>query len=191
MQAKIAEVEGAELFAMGTEYKLTLQRKEWLDIIKAVRAVYKGKITYAANWDVYDKVPFWDKLDYIGIQAYFPLSDVVPPKESDVIEGWKKLLPTLQAYSEKLGRPIIFTEMGYNLSAYAAQKPWDYEQGGPMADETKLLCMKVALEQLKAPGFIEGVFLWKWYPDGRTLDRDFNLQYPAMKDLLKSLWLAP
>lgn len=191
VQAKIAEEEKAEVLSIGLEYKQTLERKEWLDVIAAVRKVYSGKLTYAANWDVYKKVPFWDKLDYIGVQFYFPISDVVPPKESDLVAGWKKVLAELKAYSEKIGRPMILTELGYNRSAWAAQKPWDYEQGGPQADETKLLCMKVALEQLKAASFIEGAFLWKWYPDGRNLSHDFHIQYPEMKDVLKGAWFTP
>ncbi len=189
--AKMAEAAGAEMIAIGTEYKLTEQRKEWFAVIAAVRKVYKGKLTYAANWDSFDKVPFWGKLDYIGIQAYFPLSDVIPPKEKDIAEGWKRVLLNLKAYAEKVGKPMIFTEIGYNRSAWAAQKPWDHKQGGPMAEETKLLCMKVTLEQLKTPRFLKGVFLWKWFPDGRIASRDFLLQYPAMKELLRMAWVEP
>ena len=33
-----------------------------------------GKLTYAENWDQYHKIPFWGKLDYVGIDVYFSLN---------------------------------------------------------------------------------------------------------------------
>jgi hypothetical protein len=54
------------------------QRPEyWSQLIKKIKKIYSGN--YAANWDDFDKVPFWNELDYIGIDAYFPLSDATTP----------------------------------------------------------------------------------------------------------------
>lgn len=190
--AKMAEKGKADLFSVGIEYKETLHReKDWRDVIKAVREVYKGKIVYAANWDSYTRVPFWDAVDYIGIQAYFPVATQADPPESELRAGWQSVLTKLDAFSKQHGKQIIFTELGYNLSTWAGVRPWDYEQGGENADAVKLRCMKVALEAIKAPPFLHGVFLWKWFPDGRVSDRDFLLQYPAMKSLLKAAWTSP
>jgi hypothetical protein len=190
--AKMAQAGGAQLFSIGIEYKKTLHReKDWRDIIKAVREVYKGKIVYAANWDSYTNVPFWDAVDYIGVQAYFPVADKADPPESAIREGWKKVLATLKAFSETHKRPILFTELGYNRSTYAAVRPWAYEQGGENAEAVKLRCMKVALDVLKPASFLQGVFLWKWFPDGRVSDYDFILQYPEMKSVLRDAWGMP
>ena len=189
VQAKMAQAGGAEIFSMGLEYKLMEHREEdWRKVIAAVRKVYKGKILYSANWDTYDKVKFWDALDYIGIQAYFPISQKTDPSEEELVQGWKKVLTTLEKFSNQHKKPIIFTELGYNYSAQAAAKPWDYQQGGPNAGAIKLRCMKVALEQLHKPKFIHGVFLWKWFPDSRISSRDFILQYPEMKKVISNAW---
>lgn len=43
-------------------------------LIRQIRRVYHGPLTYAANWSgEYKQIRFWDALDYVGIQAYFPL----------------------------------------------------------------------------------------------------------------------
>lgn len=188
-QAKMAQAGGAQLFSVGVEYKGTIHRdKDWRRIIASVRKVYKGKLTYAANWDSYKRVPFWDALDYIGVQAYFPLSDKANPKEADLIAGWDVTLKDMKAYAEKKKRKVIFTELGYNRSSQAASKPWEHSEGGPNAEALKLRCMKVSLTRIEKESFIESVFLWKWFPTTRSSSRNFNLQYKEMKDIMKTAW---
>jgi hypothetical protein len=67
------------------------------DLIKKVRAVYSGKLTYAENWDCIDKVLFWDQLDYIGVDAYFPISKKKKQKMKEIRAGWKKRTPILDS----------------------------------------------------------------------------------------------
>ena len=74
-QAALAERSGVEILVIGTELvgmcKYTAQ---WKEIIGKVREVYGGKLTYAAEGMNAKNIKFWDVLDYIGIDAYFPLS---------------------------------------------------------------------------------------------------------------------
>ena len=74
--AKVAESENIELFCFATELKNPIAKRPqyWNQLITKIRAVYKGKLTYAANWDEFEDTPFWGQLDFIGIDAYFPLS---------------------------------------------------------------------------------------------------------------------
>ena len=55
-----ALAEKVELFCIGTEWGEFVQERPeyWLTLIKEVKKVYTGKLTYAANWDEYKKVPF-------------------------------------------------------------------------------------------------------------------------------------
>ena len=70
--AKVAEEKSVDLFCIGTEWeKFVVERPiYWKVLIEKVRTIYSGKLTYAANWDEYDKVSFWDELDYVGIDGY-------------------------------------------------------------------------------------------------------------------------
>ena len=91
--AKVAEDAGAEMYCLGTEFtRLTTEKPEyWRYLIQEVRKVYSGKLTYAANWyQEYERVIFWDDLDYIGIQAYFPLTKKQEPKVNDLVHGWSR-----------------------------------------------------------------------------------------------------
>ena len=79
--AKIADSLGVEMLCIGTEWKSAVRERPqfWSNVIDSVRKVYQGKLTYAANWDDYDDVPFWSKLDYIGVNAYWPLAKTKTP----------------------------------------------------------------------------------------------------------------
>ena len=65
----------ADAFVVGTELDRILNHEaEWRTLIAEVRSIMKVPLTYAANWTDYKRVPFWDALDVIGIQAYFPVA---------------------------------------------------------------------------------------------------------------------
>ncbi|WP_201026224.1 glycoside hydrolase family 113, partial [Mastigocoleus testarum] len=67
--ANLAQKHGAEALVIGTELvKLTgeADKDAWLDIIKEVRQVYDGKLTYAANWDNIENISFAEGLDFVG-----------------------------------------------------------------------------------------------------------------------------
>jgi hypothetical protein len=61
----------------------------WSQLIKKIKKIY-FKLTYAANWDDFDKVPFWNELDYIGIDAYFPLSNATTPSVLELNDAWQQ-----------------------------------------------------------------------------------------------------
>ena len=93
--ARLSERHNLPYFCIGNEYYVsTTQRPEfWISLIGKVRNVYSGKLIYGANWDrEFQAIQFWDKLDLIGVQAYFPLADTSYPDYSTVRDGWNKHL---------------------------------------------------------------------------------------------------
>ena len=190
--------EGADAFAVGTELDRTIEREDaWRDIIDAVRAEYSGPLTYAANWTDYERVPFWDAVDAIGIQAYFPLvgHDVAPagelPPRAALEAGWERVMARMREFSARHDKTIVFTEMGYNSSWLAATEPWDYEtRPSAEAESLQRLCMEVALEAIGKESAVVGAFLWKWFPGDRQ-PRDFAMSSPAMREVIGAHWAAP
>ena len=73
-------------------------------IVDAVRQVYKGRITYAANWDKVGEVGFWDALDVIGVHAYFPLADGDNPDAETLRRGWDAPLAKPASPRRRRGR---------------------------------------------------------------------------------------
>ncbi len=171
---RAAQRGGATVFAVGTELDRTLHREaQWREIIAAVRTVYDGKLTYAVNWSDYEAVTFWDALDLIGIQAYYPLTAAVPPRDEELIAGWDRLIQTFRGYAEQHGKPVLLAELGYAVSTAAAAEPWsDVRVGDPAQGRAlKLRCMEIGLAALADQPFIAGVYLWKWFPDNRAKPR--------------------
>lgn len=188
---RMAEISrDADLFVVGTELDKTISHvDEWQRIIREVKTKYSGRTTYAANWTDYHRVSFWDQLDFIGVQGYFPLvSHGEPATQQAIREGWKRVALGLSEYAQVIGRPILFTELGYNLSQHAAHKPWDYDTGGPDAERIQRDCMDAALEAIRDYPHLVGAFLWKVFPQGFRPPRNFSMQTPEMRDLIRRHW---
>src|SRR5438093_1097048 len=78
--------------------------------------------TYAANWNEYKQVQFWGSLDFIGVDAYYPLSDLPAPTVSQLVSAWtsRGYVDALRASSQQYGKQILFTEIGYRSIIGAA-----------------------------------------------------------------------
>lgn len=176
--ARLADSLNVEMYCIGTEMKAMALQKPgyWLNLIKQVRNVYSGKITYAANWDSYDSIGFWDTLDYIGIDAYFPLSEAKNPDMTSLLAAWQPHQQAIQSFSEKYDKSVLFTEWGYENEDYAGETPWnasgrETENGRPKNDNHINNKAQVSLYEATFQTFWEepwfaGVFVWRWSPAG-------------------------
>ncbi|MCH9650868.1 MAG: hypothetical protein K0U98_21770 [Deltaproteobacteria bacterium] len=192
-QAAFAETHGISLFAVGVELEATTHReKEWRKIVQEVRRVYSGRITYAANWDRLSRVSFWDAVDVIGVQAYFPLSDEQSPSLETLSLGWNRHLDQLEEFSRSLGKkPVLFTEIGYNSASNAAREPWSYRvEDNPENRELRRRLIETALTKLEGRAFLEGVFWWKWMPGKSAGRSNFSMRDPEMKRALREAWAS-
>jgi hypothetical protein len=187
--ARASGREGADLFVVGTELRQTEAMSDWwAALIHEVRAGYPGPLTYAANWDDYERVPFWSRLDYVGVQAYFPLSSSPDPGEQELRGAWAGHARRLAEFSRGVGRPVLLAEVGYTSSPWAAERPWESPRGsGPTAVQSRAL--RAALETARATPEIHGAFIWKWFPTTRSLGPgDFTVQTPEFKSLIREAW---
>jgi hypothetical protein len=98
-----------------------------------VRQRYSGTLTYAANFDQYEEVAFWDALDLFAINAYFPLRNRLLPAIGDQELGallearWLAKLQALEAFRRERHLPahrFLFTELGYVRRANSTIEPW-------------------------------------------------------------------
>lgn len=167
--ARISESTKAEMFCVGTELTRLSDEKSafWKELIQEVRAIYSGKITYAANWYVeYETVDFWDELDYIGIQAYFPLADNTYPDLKEITDGWKKPLRDIKRVHKKYKRKVIFTEMGYKSTAGSAIRPWEWiyketDLDDSFSAETQANCYQAFFDKVWMEDWFAGVHIWQ------------------------------
>ena len=189
---RMAEVcADADGFVVGTELDRTIAHEQrWRSIIASVRQRFRGPLTYAANWTDYQRVPFWDALDCIGVQAYFPVAEEPGLPETEALaRAWKQHVDDLGAYARSQKRPVVLSELGYSRSANAALRPWEGREGGEHAEETQRRCLAAALTALENDDAVAGVFLWKWFA-GPTRHENFLMSTPAMRGVIAEHWKA-
>ncbi|MGB3464381.1 MAG: hypothetical protein WBA74_03890, partial [Cyclobacteriaceae bacterium] len=172
--AVMAESTGCEALCIGTELmKPAIMRPtDWRKLIKKVREVYSGKLIYAANWyKEYEQITFWDELDYIGIQAYFGLSDASVPTVAQLEKSWKPHKARLLEFHEKWQNPVLFTEVGYKSVRGAAHKPWEWESYTGLTEkvsmETQANCYEALFRVFWDEPWFAGVHLWRWQGEAR------------------------
>lgn len=165
--AKISDSLNVELFCVGTEWEqFALQRPNfWYNLIKEVKKVYHGKLTYAANWDEYKRISFWKELDYIGVDAYFPLNDAETPKKEVLKNALLPYKKELETISKEHNKAILFTEFGYRSRDSTANKPWESDRGGKVNLEGQNIAYEAFFQSFWNENYIAGGFLWKWFPD--------------------------
>lgn len=164
--AYVAEEQKVPLFCIGTELeKFVAQRPQfWKALIAEIRTIYSGKLTYAANWDEYKHTDIWKSLDYVGVDAYFPISEERTPTVEASKTGWQPWIEEMHGVSKNFQKPILFTEYGYRSVDYAGKEPWhsSREMKGVnlRAQENLLLGL---FESVWQEEWFAGGFLWKWH----------------------------
>lgn len=166
--ATLATQTNVKIFCIGTELEqfILARPKFWQDLIAEVKKTYKGKITYAANWDEYKRVSFWDEMDYIGIDGYFPVSEHKTPTVDEAIAGWQPWKDEIEEVATQWQRPVLFTEYGYRSLDYAGKEPWDStrsQEGLNLVAQQNL--MNAFFETVYPETWFAGGFIWKWYID--------------------------
>lgn len=184
-----AVARGADAFAVGSELDATVAGAEdrWRGLIAEVRRVHPGHLTYAANWDRFDAVPFWDALDAVGVQAYFPIGAVGEQSPERLAAGWDAVLARMRAVHARTGRPVVFTELGYDAGVAAPATPWASGDGGAAGAAVQAACLRAALAALEREPAVAGAFLWKWMP-GEAPVGDFRLSTPENHAIVREAW---
>jgi len=193
--AQVAQETRVELFCIGTELEnFVVNRPEfWIQLISKLRMVYKGKLTYAANWNEYKNVSFWGQLDYIGIDAYFPLSDKQTPTVEDCKEGWQVHKTEIKAYSDRFDKPIIFTEFGYRSIDFTAKAPWKTDRDKDLVNlDAQLNATKALFEEFWNEKWFAGGFIWKWFHNhekaGGDDDNQFTPQNKPVEEIVRTYY---
>lgn len=190
--AELAEETKADIFCIGTELEQFVKNRPrfWSELIAKIRKVYKGKLTYAANWDEYTRTPFWDEIDYIGIDAYFPLSEDKHPTKEGLKKGWQKWKPAMAALSKEKGKPVLFTEFGYRSMNYTAKKPWLVDRHEAEVNlEAQVNATQTIFEEFWTEDWFAGGYVWKWFiaheKAGGAEDNRFTPQNKPAEKILK------
>lgn len=184
--AALAESEGVALFAVGSELISTeSQEGRWRQLIALVRGVYRGQLTYSANWDHFEPVRIWDAVDVVGVTAYQPLSSGATD-EASLDRGLSRFLLRLRMWLSESPRPFLITEVGYPSSAHAAARPWDQREG-PVDLALQTRCYRALYRALAQEPHLEGLYFWNWFGHGGADDGGYTLRGKPALAVVK-LW---
>ncbi len=164
--ALLGEQLNVDILCIGTELERFIANRPtfWHDLIKKIKAIYKGKLTYAANWDEFKRTPFWNELDFIGVDAYFPVSESKTPTFEECMQGLNTHKNTIEGLSLKHDKPILFTEFGYRSVDYAGKEPWKSDRSMNQVNlEAQTNTTKALFETFWKEDWFAGGFVWKWF----------------------------
>lgn len=205
--ARLARDEHVNVLIIGTGLtKMTddpVEQASWRQIIKDIRSGelmadgkggYTGILTYGARWDsIYKDAAdtgahqfFWDDLDFIGVEGFWPLINGNDPEHDNpsvakLREGWTLNFlaggrppgVTVRSLYDEYHKPVLLTGLGY------------LSRGGTAADPSKgdatqaAAGGKVQLEPQANPyhasfdfwdsvarqgGWFQGIYWWNWLP---------------------------
>lgn len=192
--AALAQKQKIELFCIGTELNsfVTNRPKFWHALIKKTKKIYSGQLTYAENWDTYQNVPFFKELDYIGINAYFPLANEQTPSISVLEEKWSSHKNSIAEFSKKVKKKVLFTEYGYQSMDYTTHEPWNFSKEKNVNLEAQKNALQALYNAFWEEDWFAGGFLWKWFENhsqvGGQNDADYTVQNKPSLEIVKETY---
>lgn len=190
--ASLAQRVGVEQFSVGLEMKtMQTDTAAWRDIVAAARKKYAGPITYGANHDSFETVEFWDRLDLIGVNAYFPLSGQPTNDVATLQRAWNPIVDRIEAESKRWGnKPVVLAEVGYASAQYNVNTPWEPYPGPPDASQ-QVNAYTALLNSFEDEPWFRGVHWWHWnYIGGAVRTDDFPLEGKPVAETLRQRWSA-
>lgn len=183
--ALLAEMYDFDMLCVGVELvQATVgHAPAWRSMIKRLRALYSGPMVYAANWGhEFENLAFWEALEAIGIDCYYPLSEKENPTDAELMAGAKQIVKKIHAVSKKFNKPVLLTEIGFCSMPQTWKSPHQDSRGAPVDLEAQRRCYEAISQALrksmeKDGGWLAGIYWWKWptmLEDGGPQDNQFT-----------------
>jgi len=116
------------------------------------RELYPGPLVYAANFGAeFESIQWWDALDYIDLDNYYPLPDDFSTAEVEHRIG------TVQA---RFGRPVLFTEAGFASRRGSNKMPWD-DKNGELSTADQARGYEALFAAFYSRPWFAGAYWWK------------------------------
>jgi hypothetical protein len=170
--ARLAERHEVESFVAGVELVSAVEaRPEQLrDTVDAIRSVYDGDVTYAANWHGSMPDELWSHFDSVGVQFYPPLVDGSDPTVGRLRAAIRGHLERWVERARRADRPLEILEVGYKSTPSAVSEPWgwpeDLSDSERVADESlQARAYRALFRELARLDRLRSLYLWKYFTD--------------------------
>ncbi len=186
--ARLAQQTDVDMFCIGTELKNLSSRNEWIEITVAVRNTYQNYLIYAANWDEYPNVCFWEYLDFVGIDAYFPLAQSREATIEEYLENFELWLYQVDNFQQGIGKDIIIPEVGFKSVRGSGVTPYDWQYAGIMDEESQAHAYRTILETLQRKSWLVGIYFWHWDPILKQDSLGYTPYNKKAAEVLREYW---
>jgi len=202
--ATVAAAAGADMLSVGVELRswvTTTHAPSFVEILRKVRRIYPGPLTYAANWDDVEDTVILGELDVIGINAFFRLSKRPGAPFDEIVAGGREVAQRVGDLAKSWHKPVLFTEVGYTTRTDPAFEPWQWpdKMTGVVVDQRAQADAYAALlaPMIDEPWFV-GLFVWRLYadPDDMSQEAEWGfsprgkLAERVVRDVFAAQWQA-
>lgn len=163
--ALLAEMYDFDMFCIGVELvNATVgHEKSWRQMIARIRQIYHGPLVYAANWgEEFEHLPFWDALDYMGLNCYYPLTDTEKANLSTLIQGARSVVNRIEKVVQKYHKPLILTEVGFTSTRKSWRQPHDRNRQEPPYMDDQAQAYEALFQAFWSKPWFYGFYWWKW-----------------------------
>ncbi len=202
--AEVARDEQVEMLSVGVELRswvTTARAPSFARIIRDVRRIYPGLITYAANWDDVESTVVLGELDVIGINAFYPLAEKPGAGVAELVRGAERIASDVQRLAESWHKPVVFTEFGYTTRPDPAVKPWewpDHMQNVVVDQVAQAEAYFALLAPLLDADWFAGFFVWRLYADPNDMSQEAEWGFSprgklaelVLRDAFRAHWAA-
>ena len=159
---------GVELGPVATDPKYL---PYWQDIIKSVRAVYRGKLTYV-SWvdDVHDynteldDLTFTDQIDLLGMTVFPQTLDQgqLDGTYNEFYAEWKNyIIPEYKKFIERVDKPVFIAEFGISrIDGTGSRGFWGSDVGMKLDFVEQAELMDASLRAIHEGLKLEGIVFW-------------------------------
>ena len=149
--AKVAEDTKCDMFIAGCEMVMSERReKEWRQLIKDIKSVYSGPVSY--NTDKYQEhnVKWWDAVDVIASSGYYP------------VDNWEEQLDRIEKVVKKFNKPFFFSETGCMSTEGSKYVPnnWCLDGESDLAGQEEWY--KAMITACDKRDWVGGMCMWDW-----------------------------
>jgi hypothetical protein len=206
--ATIAQNYNVEMLSVGCELcDVEQYSSNWTTVVNNARSIYSGPLTYSANWSSngnlggYQNISWWNQLNEVGIDAYFPLTSTADPTEASLQSAWTSQASSLHSWltnynnAHSSNLKMMFTETGY--ASYSGTNETPYS--GPASSSTPVDLTEQAnsyqalLSVMSQQSWWDGAMFWNWTSnpnDGGTSNNNYTPQDKPAQQIASQFYLV-
>ena len=158
--AAAAQAGRAATFVLGTELLSLEGAPQWRGLVRSVRSVYRGQLTYDQNFDEFATYTANPPLASTNVDAYPEFGLPNNASVGRLTSAWDAWLG---AHPLSVRRALTLSEVGIDAVAGSYQNPWDWHNARTKPINTRIqaawyqaICNAVSAEQIGG-----GIYWWE------------------------------